>query len=401
MTQSNSKPPSALKSRHEATVSELENYKLLVDSVQDYAIFLMDTKGYIRSWNKGAERNKGYTADEIIGKHFSTFYRQIDLDAKKPERELDIALKFGRAEDEDWRVRKDGSLFWASVVITALYNRDGEHVGFAKVTRDLTDRKKHEESLRQANKILKQQQLELQKLNKSKDEFISLASHQLRTPASAIKQILGMYTDGLIIDIDDKHLKNIKRAYENNERQINIVNGLLKVALVDSGEQQLLLTDCDIIQMLKDCVNEFTDFAHKKNQRLIFSEKSTTKIITADEHNLRMALENLINNAIKYTYDNGTIRITTTENDNTFTISISDNGVGIAVSDIDSLFKKFSRIPNDLSDQEGGTGLGLYWSNKIITLHGGKITVSSQINEGTTFHVTLPKGLKSAKNPNS
>lgn len=382
-----------MQTKHDTAINELENYKLLVESVQDYAIFLMDKNGYIRTWNKGAEKNKGYTADEIIGKHFSTFYRQVDLDAKKPERELEIALKFGRAEDEDWRARKDGSLFWASVVITALYNKNGEHIGFAKVTRDLTERKKHEDELRLANKLLKEQQRELRKVNKSKDEFISIASHQLRTPATAIKQLLGLYADGIITDIPDRHLQVIKRAYESNERQISIVNNLLLVAQVDAGELQLVLTECNIIKLIKDSLSEFNDLAENKGQSLTFTNSATAKTITADYQNMRMALENIISNAIKYSYNNGTIKVIVSDDDKNFYINISDNGVGIATGDLEKLFKKFTRIQNDLSEKEGGTGLGLYWASKIIALHNGKIDVTSRLNEGTTFQIILPKGL--------
>jgi PAS domain S-box-containing protein len=378
--------------RHHETARELENYKVLVESVQDYAIFLMDTQGYIRTWNKGAEKNKGYKAEEIIGKHFSTFYRQIDLDSNKPGRELEIALKFGRAEDEDWRVRKDGSLFWASVVITALYDDEGKHIGFAKVTRDLTERKKHEDELRAANKLLRQQQFDLQQLNKSKDEFISLASHQLRTPATTIKQLLGLYVEGFL-DIPQKYLDIIQKAYDSNERQIDIVNSLLKVAQVDAGKLFLRKEECSVGELLEECVSEFGEAAKKKQQQLILNEESTTKTLFIDEKNLRMALENIINNAIKYTYVKGTIEITTTEDENSFYITVSDNGVGIAQRDIAKLFKKFTRIQNDLSESEGGSGLGLYWAYKVISLHGGDIQVSSKLNEGTTFSIELPKGV--------
>ena len=134
--------PTTLRLKHTATLAELERYKLLIENVEDYAIFLLDTDGCVQTWNKGAQKNKGYTADEIIGKHFSTFYRQDDIDANKPERELTLARQLGRVEDEDWRVRKDGSQFWANVVITALKDDNGDLVGYAKVTRDLTDRKK-------------------------------------------------------------------------------------------------------------------------------------------------------------------------------------------------------------------------------------------------------------------
>lgn len=370
---------------------ELENYKLLVESVQDYAIFLMDTNGYIKTWNKGAEKNKGYKANEIIGKHFSTFYRQVDLDADKPAKELEIALKFGRAEDEDWRVRKDGSLFWASVVITTLYDKSGKHVGFAKVTRDLTERKKYEDELREANKLLKKQRLELEILNNSKDEFISLASHQLRTPATITKQLLGLYVEGFFADIDEKHIQRIKKAYDSNERQIDVVNSLLKIAMVDAGELNLVLEEFDLVQLVCECIDGLKDSAHKKNQDLLLSGGVDAVVICADRKNLRMALENVINNAIKYTYVRGMIEVTVTEDANTVSIAILDNGVGIAKTDIDKLFKKFSRIPNDLSGAEGGTGLGLYWSHKIVSMHKGKIKVESKPYEGTKFKIILPK----------
>ncbi len=370
---------------------ELENYKLLVESVQDYAIFLMDTKGYIKTWNKGAEKNKGYKAKEIIGRHFSTFYRQVDLDADKPAKELQIALKFGRAEDEDWRVRKDGSLFWASVVITTLYDKHGRHIGFAKVTRDLTERKKYEDELREANTLLKKQRLELEIINNSKDEFISLASHQLRTPATITKQLLGLYAEGFFTDIDEKHIERIKKAYYSNERQIDIVNSLLKVAMVDSGKLDLAFDEVDVVQLVQKCVEELKGSAYKKNQELSVVHHATSVVMRADKKNLRMAIENIINNAIKYTYAKGMIEVRITEDGNDVRILVSDNGVGIAKADINKLFKKFSRIPNDLSGIEGGTGLGLYWSHKIIVMHKGEVEVESKPYEGTIFTIILPK----------
>lgn len=380
-----------LQASYDHTAHELENYKLLVDSVQDYAIFLMDDKGYIQTWNKGAEKNKGYKANEIIGKHFSTFYRQIDLDSKKPERELEIAKKYGRAEDEDWRVRKDGSLFWASVIITTLYDKSGRHIGFAKVTRDLSERKKYEDELRNANRQLKQQQNELRQMNKVKDEFISLVSHQLRTPASAIKQLLGLYADGFITDIDEKHLNIIKKAYESNEHQIDIVNDLLRVAQIDSGKYKLSIKSCDLLEILHECLGELSGPIRSKNLTVKVVTNAEKHDIFADAVNIRMVFDNIIGNAIKYTFPQGTIRITIDENKHTLLTTVHDNGVGIAEQDLNKLFQKFSRIPNDLSDSEGGTGLGLYWSKHIVEQHGGKIEVSSELNEGSEFKVTLPK----------
>jgi PAS domain S-box-containing protein len=382
---------STLRAQRDDTLDELDKYKLLVDSVQDYAIFLLDAKGYIKTWNRGAEKNKGYKPEEIIGKHFSIFYMPEDVEAKKPEKELEIATQFGRAEDEDWRVRKDGSRFWASVVITALYNNGGRLVGFAKVTRDLTERKRHEDELRKANTLLKAQQQELKRLNQSKDEFISLASHQLRTPASAIKQLLGLFTEGFQPDISERHLALIRKAYESNERQINIVNSLLKVAQMDAGKVVLKMTTTNLTALVESVVDDFGDTVQSRQQSIELKGEPSI-MVTADAPHLRMALENLISNASKYTYEHGSIAVSVARSGDFATVAIIDNGVGIAERDLKMLFEKFKRIPNDLSETVGGTGLGLYWANKVIALHGGHITVDSELHAGTTFTVHLPTG---------
>lgn len=379
-----------LHSKHTATLDELDKYKLLVESVQDYAIFLMDPTGHIQTWNKGAEKNKGYKAEDIIGKHFSNFYQEEDKLAKKPERELELATQFGRTEDEDWRVRKDGSRFWASVVITALHDNEGNLVGFAKVTRDLTERKLHEDELRKANSLLRAQQHELEALNQAKDEFISLASHQLRTPATAVKQLLGLFIEGFEKDIAENHLDILRRAYDSNERQISIVNSLLKVAQVDSGKVILRMTKLNVAKLIASVIDDFEGSIKAKNQSINFTCKIQYPFISGDSRHIRMALENLISNASKYTYDHGTIHIKVTSQNDMLKISIADNGVGIAKQDIPLLFEKFRRIPNDLSDEVGGTGLGLYWAKRVISLHGGRIDVESAINEGTTFNIFLP-----------
>lgn len=378
-----------LQTEHSAMLDELDKYKLLVESVQDYAIFLLDKDGYIQTWNKGAEKIKGYKPEEIIGKHFSNFYVPVDKESKKPEKELEIATKFGRAEDEDWRVRKDGSRFWASVVITALRDNDGQLVGFAKVTRDLTERKLHEDELRRANVLLKAQQHELEMLSHSKDEFISLASHQLRTPATAIKQLLGLFVDGFVPNVDEQHLRIIKDAYDSNERQIAIVESLLKVAQVDSGKVVLRMSDVDVNKLLGHVLEDFHETFQSRNQSVSF-KRGPEAMVIADSQHLRMALENLVSNASKYTHVGGKIRISTASAGLMLKITIKDNGVGIDPADLPNLFEKFNRIPNELSDEVGGTGLGLYWANKVITLHGGRIEVASRPGRGTTFTVLLP-----------
>ena len=386
----------ALQTEHKKTLSELERYKILVENVQDYAIFFMDPGGYIQTWNKGAEKNKGYTHKDIIGKHFSIFYSDQDNADKKPERELEIAKKVGRVEDEDWRYRKDGSKFWANVVITALYDEQNNLQGFAKVTRNLTERKVNEDSLRSANSLLQEQQKELQRLNESKDEFISLASHQLRTPATAIKQLLGLMLEGFEGELPQNIRSLLEKTYESNERQISIVNSLLKVAQVDSGKVVLRKKSLDLNEIVRSLIKQYTGIIKLKEQVISVNLQADPLFGYIDEQYYRMALENILDNASKYTENGGSITISSKMVGEYAVISIADSGVGISPENISSLFGKFNRIPNDLTYKVAGSGLGLYWAEKIIDLHQGAIEVDSELKKGTTFSVSVPKGIQNA-----
>lgn len=381
-----------LQTAHTEVLNELERYKLLVDNIQDYAIFFMDENGYIQTWNKGAQKAKGYQASEIIGKHFSIFYTPEDVADKKPEQMLRIAKKIGRVEDEDWRVNKDGSRFWANVVITALYDNDGKVLGFAKVTRNLTERKEYEDNLREANTLLKKQQKELQNLNASKDEFISLASHQLRTPATAIKQLLGLLLEGFEGPLPNTIQGILEKTYEANERQIMIVNSLLRVAQIDAGKITLHKKKSDINEIVKSLCKEYEGVIRDKGQTLTCSLSSQPVYGYIDEHYYRTTLENILDNASKYTIGEGVITITTEQDRETATVTITDTGIGIPPQDIPSLFTKFYRITNDASHNVAGTGLGLYWCEKVIDLHEGTISVESEVGEGTSFKITVPSG---------
>jgi PAS domain S-box-containing protein len=374
------------------SLENTEFYRLLVNSIQDYAIFLLDGNGCIASWNLGAQKLKGYKPEEIIGKHFSIFYTEEDLASKKPTRELEIARNTGHAEDEYWRVRKDGTKFWANVVITALYDESDELIGYAKVTRDLTERKSNEDMLLLANKELIRQREELEVLSNAKDEFISLASHQLRTPATGVKQYMGLILEGYAGELSEQQRDYLLKANESNDRQIELVNNLLQVAQMDAGKIVLSKSLTDIGAMAQDVVDEQVDSFKNRHQQLKLDIPDGRVLVGLDGKRFRMVLENLIDNASKYTPDGGKITVEVKESDGWLRVMITDNGVGIPAESLPQLFNKFSRIQNELSDSVGGSGLGLYWAQRVVELHGGWIEVSSRPGKGSEFIIRIPIG---------
>ena len=227
-------------------------------------------------------------------------------------------------------------------------------------------------------------------LNKTKDEFISLASHQLRTPATGVKQYLGMVLQGMAGEVPDAQLKLLEKAYESNERQLTIVSDLLKVAQVDAGKVHIRKRPVDIVELVRDVAKEQAETYASREQTLSVVTDRDSLEVEADPGKIRMVFENLIDNASKYSDRNKEVSVRVSEEPHWVRIDISDQGVGLAPEDTGKLFEKFSRVYNHLSTQVGGTGLGLYWAKNIIDLHGGMIRVESVLGEGSTFSVFLP-----------
>lgn len=380
--------PSTHHNKHER--DQLERYQLLVENVLDYAIFLLDKDGKIDSWNKGAEKLKGYKKHEIIGKHFSIFYTEQDKKKNKPAINLAESLHKNRVEDEGWRVRKDGSKFWADVVITPLFDEQGRHRGFAKVTRDLTERKHYEDKLQRTNQKLKASYQDLQHLSAGKDEFVSLASHQLRTPATGVKQYLALLLEGYAGELSEQQIDYLKKAYDSNDRQLEIVNDLLQVAQLDAGQVVLNRSPTDINDLIENIIDENADTLKNRRQKISLNLPKKTWLFNVDSVRFRMVLENLIDNASKYTPEHGEITISLKPEKHDLKISVADNGIGISKSEIPKLFEKFTRLSNPLTRNVTGSGLGLYWADKIVRLHNGHISISSKPGKGTTFTITIP-----------
>ena len=351
-----------------------ERFHLLVDSVQDYAIFMLDPTGHVASWNLGAERIKGYRASEIIGRSFEAFYPPEDRESRKPARELEQALREGRAEDEGWRVRKDGSKFWANVVITALRDEAGHLLGFAKVTRDVTARKQHE--------------LEVEEAEQVKADFLNLAAHELRGPLTVIAGYLSMIEDGTLKPgpMLNQALRPLRAKADDMNR---LINQMLEVARLDQGSLEIVREPHDLRRLVSKAVDAQMLPPHGLH-RLQVDAASDEVPVVVDAARVKLILDNLLSNAVKYSPSGGEITCRTWARDGTALVEIRDQGVGIAPEDQPRLFRRFGRISGRGLDHLPGIGLGLYLSRQMALLHGGDIVVDSAPGKGSRFVLILP-----------
>jgi PAS domain S-box-containing protein len=374
-----------------------ERLRLLVESVRDYAIFMLDSEGRIATWNAGAEHIKGYRADEVIGKHFSIFYPPEDLAAGRPERELRIASAEGRYEEEGWRVRKSGEHFWANVVITAVYGPARELRGFAKVTRDLTERRRIEEEARAAMEEAgkeRAQTLQAQQALQSRDEFISVAAHELRTPLTA----LHLKIEGAVQALErlgaepgagqvSRLAERLEGALRQIERLTGLVERLLDVSRIVRGKLVMTLEETDMTALVGQVVEDFREPALQAGSVIRFHPASSI-VGTWDRARMEQVVVNLLSNAIKYGCGNPIdVRVETA--DAVVRLVVADHGIGIAAEDRTRIFTRFERaVP---VQHYGGLGLGLYVTRNIVEAHGGSIHVSSSEGRGSTFTIEVPR----------
>jgi PAS domain S-box-containing protein len=355
-----------------------ERFRDLVSSVKDYAIFMLDPSGNIETWNAGAERTKGYTADEIIGQHMSRFYTPEDLERGLPAKLLAQAVRDGRVESEGWRVRKDGTRFWADVVITALVDDGGRLRGFAKVTRDLTERlRAQEEQLRLAH---------AEEAVRLRDEFLSIAAHELRTPLSAVQlqlQALLERPEG----IDPRIRAKIERACRSGERLVSLVDALMDVSRITSGSFTLNPTLFDLTVAVQDVVDRFREHALRAGSVVTVRSQGVLEG-RWDQLRIEQVVTNLLSNALKYAA--GTpVDIVLSGNEQEVTLIMSDGGPGIPESEWDRIFLRFERAAS--MRNFGGLGLGLYVARQIVEGHGGDIRLTRPHPKGAHFVIRLPR----------
>jgi PAS domain S-box-containing protein len=375
-----------------------ESYHRMVEEVQDYAILLLNKDGVIRSWNKGAEKIKGYRSDEIIGKNFRLFYTAADIAAKIPEMLLNEAMDKGKAAHEGKRVRKDGTTFWGSILITALHDENNNITGFSKVTRDLSERKKAEDQLAAFAEMLEKKNKELEKSNQELTNFNYISSHDLQEPLRKINTF-----SNRIIESDLKNLSDNARIYFNriqtsaNRMQL-LLNDLLEFSKTHSIEKHF--EQCELKNILNELKDELKETLEENNITLRFEK---LPVIHAIKFQLNQLFNNIIRNAIKYKRPNVVplIKIKSShirgenmpfwvpdKNIRYSKISISDNGIGFDQKHAEKIFEIFHRLHG--KNEYDGTGIGLAICKKIMENHHGYITATGEVNNGARFDLYFP-----------
>jgi PAS domain S-box-containing protein len=374
-----------------------ERFRLLIEGVAEYAIFMLDPNGKVATWNVGAERIKGYTASEIIGQHFSMFYPNDARESGWPEHELQVAAEKGTFVDNGWRLRKDGTTFWANVTITAIRDDTGHLVGYAKLTRDMTETKRVEEM-----ELVNQQREEMldaersarmsaQRATRVKDEFLATLSHELRTPLSAI---LG-WTQVLLRRETPKGLDTQKRAIEVIDRnarvQVQLIDDLLDLSRIMTGKIRLDLHQVSFASVVEAAVDSAMPSADAKGVRLKAILGANPDIVSADGARLQQVVWNLLTNAIKFTPKGGQVQVLLQRVNSHLELSVSDTGIGIPADYLPHVFDRFSQKDSSTTRTFGGLGLGLAICKQLVELHAGSIRAASQgEGKGATFSVQLP-----------
>ena len=369
----------------ELALSE-ERLRLLVDGVTDYAIVMLDVDGVIVSWNSGAERIKGYTAQEAVGQHLSLFSTPEQLAVDHAGQELRLARSHGRYEEETWRVRKDGSRFWANVVVTAVHDAAGDLVGFAKIARDMTERRELEAAADHARDLAVA-------AARARQEFLANMSHEIRTPMNAV---IGMTSILLDTNLDADQRDYVETVRSSGEHLLTVINDILDYSKLDAGKLVLERLPFSVRDWVHQTLDLVSHPAHDKNLELVCDVASDVpETLEGDPGRLRQVLLNLLSNAVKFTAE-GEIEVTVScdhldETGAQIKVTVRDTGIGIDPVRLPALFDPFTQADSTTTRVYGGTGLGLAISRQIVERLGGSLVIESAPGAGTsasfTFHV--------------
>lgn len=362
------------KSPQEARNDGERLFHLLMENVKDFAIFMLDPEGRIVSWNAGAQRILGYEEPEIIGQPFETIFVPEDIQRKRPEYELQTARDSGRAEDERWHLRKDGSRLWASGVVTPLLDERGNLRGFAKILRDITERKRTEEQLTEANQ--------------RKDEFLAMLAHELRNPLAPIQNVVQIFK---LEATGKKHIQEATAMVERSlGRIVRIVDDLLDVSRITKGKIELRKERLPLQTAVQQAIESVQALIASRKHELSVLMPPEEVWLEADPVRIDQIITNLLTNAAKYTEPGGKIWLNVERLGNDCVLTVKDNGIGISREMLPRIFELFVQVDHSLDRAQGGLGIGLTLAKRLVELHGGVLEAfSGGVGEGSEFVVRM------------
>ncbi|WP_343692204.1 PAS domain S-box protein [Chitinophaga sp.] len=364
--------------KNAALLRSEERYQKMVEEVEDYAILLLDKDGRIMNWNKGAEKIKGYKEAEIIGRNFRIFYRPEDQQQQLPQRLIEQARSTGKAIHEGWRVRKDGTAFWCSVILTALHDDQQNVIGFSKVTRDLTERKVAEDKIKQYARELEAQNRDLQ-------QFAYAAAHDMKEPLRKVQFYTSALLESIGATLPQKEKSYLERTVDAASRMQGLIDDLLTYTHISGEVPPFEKVTLD--KILAEVLSHYQDTITELNAVI---ETTALPVLPGITFQLRQLLDNLIGNALKYhhTDRNPHIIIRSVIDDGQYKITIQDNGIGFEPQNSEKIFEMFERLHG--RESYPGTGIGLALCQRIVQNHHGTITATAQVGEGATFTILLP-----------
>jgi PAS domain S-box-containing protein len=363
-----------------------EGLRLVAESVRDHAICLLDPRGLVTTWNRGAERMTGYAAHEIVGQHFSLLYREEDVRQDNCDRDLASVLRDGRVEDEGWRQRKDGSTFRANVIIAAVCDGEGGHAGYVAVTHDLTaERRADQERTRLA---------QAQEANRVKDEFLATISHELRTPLNAILGWASLLTRRAS---DPAVLQGLDTIRRNARAQAKLVEDILDVSRIVTGKLRLDVKPANLSTIVGDAIEVVRPAADAKRVSIVVERLDEPALLVGDATRLQQVVWNLLSNAVKFTDSGGHVFVQLDQAGSNFHLKVRDTGKGIEADFLPLVFERFRQGDSSTTRTVGGLGLGLSIAKHIVEHHGGRVSAESAgPGLGAAFHVWLPSGAATA-----
>jgi PAS domain S-box-containing protein len=359
-----------------------EGYRLMVDAVEDYAIFTMDPEGKVASWNPGAQRLLGYEAEEVLGRDGSCFFTPEDVQKGADEQELRKAAETGRASDDRWHVRKNGSYFFASGITSSLRDPQGALLGYVKVMRDRTDRKRLDEELRNRAEALARADVE-------KDEFLAVLAHELRNPLAPVFYALKLLDEK---PLDDPNRWYIRRIVDRQMRRLaRLIDDLLDVSRIRTGKVELRKSRVDLNSVIGHAVEVARPLAEDRGHQLSVSLPPEPVWLEADPVRLEQVFTNLLSNAVKFTEDGGSLSLGAERQGQEVIVRVKDSGVGIPPDLLPRIFDLFTQGDRSIDRVRDGLGIGLTLSRRLVEMHGGTIEAHSDgVGRGSELVVRLP-----------